>query len=93
LLQEGSAQSGKTEPRLFFQSVQHTTNTVVNFNEGLSFPPPDHIHALEKYAPGFVAAVVLLFLDHVPAGIACLGAYSLSHIPAMLESMRSRKKK
>jgi hypothetical protein len=149
LLQEGSAQPGKAESRLFFQSVQHTTNTVVNFNEGLSFPPPDHIHALEKYAPGFVAAVMqewhtemahrrafenghldleheynmlelrldhrriwsfataiavlmaliggsgvaLLFMNRVPAGIACLGAYSLSHIPAMLESMRSRKKK
>jgi uncharacterized membrane protein len=54
---EGTEQPSKVAPRVVYQSVnQHTTT--VNFNEGLSFPPPDHIHVLEEYAPGFVSGVV-----------------------------------
>jgi uncharacterized membrane protein len=158
---EGTEPPSRIEPRQIFQSVsQHTTNMVVNFNEGLSFPPPEQIHALEQHAPGFVSAVmqewhtemahrrelenkyldsefaarqrtieakheynmlelrldddrirgfaiviavlmallgvsgvVLLFLDNVTAGTVCLGAYSLAHIPAVIESLRGRKKK
>ena len=45
--------SGTPTSQTFIQNYQQ--NQTLNISQGLVFPPPEQIHVLEKYHPGFVS--------------------------------------
>jgi hypothetical protein len=50
--------SGESAASTYNVQVNAQSNQTLNLNHGLHFPPPDHIHVLEEYCPGFVERVV-----------------------------------